>query len=340
MTRFRMTTVALTMSLAFVASTVASAAPTYAPPPPTAPHLKSYSNWGALWSQWGYGTPASDNPVLDTTGANCAVGQPVPGTFFLAGTFDGSTVMRTCTTPIGDAFLIPILNGAAFAQQTDPPDQRTEAFVRSELTCFDTAPTLSITVDGVPLANPVSYLEHSVVFSVNLPADNVFGVPAQLLSPSVDAGYYAFVEPLSAGSHSIHLTAFSAACDATQNATYNLIVQGTVGTPLTCSGNQQLTLNNADIQSHRRRADRLGQLQRDDQQQRSLWNHFGDRRARSGARDCEYQRRGRRSGRGRLCGLRGRARSRGAAQLGRDQPDLGDRFFDHQRLGRQLGLLV
>jgi hypothetical protein len=249
MTRVRLTTVALTMSLVSLAA-AANAAPTYAPPPPATPHLKSYSNWGAVWSQWAYGTPAADNPVLDTTGANCAVNQPVPGTFFLAGTFDGSTVMRTCTTPVGDAFLIPILNGVAFAQQTDPPDQRTESFVRSELTCFDTPPTLSITVDGVALPNPQSLLEHSVVFSVNLAAGNVFGVPAQLLSPSVDAGYYAFLEPLSAGSHNIHITALSAACGgATENATYNLIVQGTVGTPRACSGNQQLTLDNVDIQS-------------------------------------------------------------------------------------------
>jgi hypothetical protein len=249
MAKVRITTVAVTMSLVSLAA-AANAAPTYAPPPPATPHLKSYPNWGALWSQWAYGTPAADNPVLDTTGANCAVNQPVPGTFFLAGTFDGSTVMRTCTTPVGDAFLIPIFNGAAFAQQTDPPDQRTESFVRSELTCFDTPPTLSITVDGVALPNPQSLLEHSVVFSVNLPAGNVFGVPAQLLSPSVDAGYYAFIEPLSAGSHNIHISALSAACGgATENATYNLIVQGAVGTPRACSGNQQLTLDNVDIQS-------------------------------------------------------------------------------------------
>jgi hypothetical protein len=246
-----MTTVALTMSLALLASAAASAAPTFAPPPPATPHTKSYPNWGALWSQWGYGTPASVNPVLDTTGSNCAVGQPVPGTFFLAGTFTGSSVMRTCTVPVGDALLIPILNAAAFAQQTDPPEQKTEAFLRSEIACVDTTPTtLSLTVDGVALANPASYLEHSVLFPVNLPADNVFGVPAQLLNPSVDAGYYAFVEPLSPGSHNIHLKAVSPACGVTQDATYSLIVQGTVGTPLTCSGNQSLTLNNADIQTN------------------------------------------------------------------------------------------
>ena len=78
MTRLRMTTIVLTTSLVSLAS-AAGAAPTYAPPPPATAHLNSYSTWGALWSEWAYGTPAANNPVLDTTGANCAVGQPVPG---------------------------------------------------------------------------------------------------------------------------------------------------------------------------------------------------------------------------------------------------------------------
>jgi len=225
---------------------IASAAPVFAPPAPTTPHLKSYSDWAALWQEWAIGTPANDNPVLDTTGANCAVNQPVPGVFFLAGTFDGSAVTRACTVPVGTAFLVPILNLSFFAQQTDPPAQRTEAFVRSQVTCVESSPTLSLAVDGQALPN----LEKSTLFSVNLPANNVFGVPPQLLSPAVDEGYYAFVEPLTPGSHTLHIAASSSACGgATQNATYDLTVQGTVGTPLSCSGTQQLTLQNADIQT-------------------------------------------------------------------------------------------
>jgi len=235
--------------LGILPASLAVAAPTFAPPPPTTPHLRSYSAWAALWEQWAFGTPAANNTVLDTTGADCAVNQPVPGVFFLAGTFDSSPVTRTCTVPVGTSFLIPILNAVFFAQQTDPPEQRTEAFVRSQVTCVETAPVLGLTVDGVALPNPQSFLEKSTLFSLNLPAGNVFGVPAQLLSPAADEGYYGFVEPLSAGSHTVHITASSAACGATQNATYNLIVQGTVGTPQSCSGNQQLNLTGADIQT-------------------------------------------------------------------------------------------
>jgi hypothetical protein len=249
MTTSRLTTAALTLVFASLAASTTNAAPTFAPPPPTAPHLKTYSNWGAIWWQWAVGTPAPQNPVLDTTGANCLVAQPVPGTTLLAGTFDGSSVLRNCTVPIGSGFLIPILNDAFFAQQTDPPDQRTEDFVRAQVTCVENSPSLSLTVDGVAIPNPKALLEKSTLFSVNLPPNNVFGVPPQLLSPAADEGYYAYVEPLSAGSHSIHITASSTACGITQNTTYSLNVQKTVGTPVSCSGSQSITLNNVDIQS-------------------------------------------------------------------------------------------
>jgi hypothetical protein len=229
----------------------AMAAPTYAPPPPATPHLRAYPDWAALWNQWGYGTPADQNPLLDTTGADCAVNQPVPGVFLLAGSFGGPAITRTCTVPVGTAFVVPILNKSFFAQQTDPPDQRTEAFVRSQVTCVEDAPSLSLVVDGTALLNPQSYLEKSTLFSVNLPPNNIFGVPAQVLSPSVDEGYYGFVEPLTPGSHVVHITSSSAACGGIAiDVTYDLTVQGTTGTPLSCSGTQNLNLSGLDIQTN------------------------------------------------------------------------------------------
>lgn len=239
------------MSVLSLAATPALAV-TFASPPPATPHLKSYPQWGALWWQWILQTPAANNPALDPTGANCGVNQPVPGVFLLAGSLDGSTVNRTCTVPVGTAFVMPLLNSVGLAQQTDPPDQRTEAFQRSVAACIESpSPThLSIAVDGQVLLNPNALLEKSVVFSVNLPSDNVFGVPPQLLSPAADEGYYAFIEPLSPGTHTLRVNASTAACGgATENVTYTLVVQGTVGTPVTCSGNQQITLDGADIQS-------------------------------------------------------------------------------------------
>jgi len=243
----KLMTIGMILGLATV-SQVAAAAPTFAPAPPTRPHLKPYSDWGALWWQWALETPASVNPVLDTTGVNCAQNQRIPGVFFLAGSFTSGTFQRTCTVPVGSSLLIPILSATYLAQQTDPPEQRTEAFIRSQVTCVEQNPVLALSVDGVALANPKSYLEKSSIFSVNLPADNVFGVPAQLLSPSVDEGYYGFVEPLSPGQHTVKI-ASSSGCGVTEDVTYTLNVQGTIGTPRSCSGSQTLNLTNVDIQT-------------------------------------------------------------------------------------------
>ena len=229
-------------------SNAAMAAPIFAPAPAARPHSRAYGEWAALWQQWALATPADVNPVADQTGVNCAVNQPVPGVFFLAGSFGSATLQRTCTVPVGTSFLIPMLNAGYFAQQTDPPEQRTEAFVRSQVRCVEQSPTLLLNVDGVALASPSSYLERSSVFALNLPPNNVFGVPPQTLSPSVDEGYYGFVEPLTPGAHTVHI-ASSSACGVTEDVTYTLNVQGTVGTPISCSGNQQLTLSQADIQT-------------------------------------------------------------------------------------------
>jgi hypothetical protein len=243
-----------TLSVGLLISAPALAAVTYAPPPPATPHLKGYPQWGALWWQWVLQTPAPINPAEDPTGANCAVNQPVPGVFLLAGSLDGSIVNRTCTVPVGTAFLMPLINASAFAQQTDPPEQRTEAFQRSVVACIENPQPnpLHIEVDGVSQSNTLSLLEKSIVFSVNLPPNNVFGVPPQLLAPSVDEGWYSFIETLTPGTHTVRVNASTVACNGgfTQNITYTLHVQGTVGTPVSCSGSQQITLNGADIQTN------------------------------------------------------------------------------------------
>lgn len=68
----------------------------------------SYGEWSERWWQWALSIPAEVNPVLDTTGANCAEGQ-VDDVWFLAGTF-GGTVERTCDIPEGKPIFFPVVN--------------------------------------------------------------------------------------------------------------------------------------------------------------------------------------------------------------------------------------
>lgn len=197
-------------------------------PPQSHPYGRSYAEWAAAWWQWALETPASQNPLLDTTGEFCAVAQTAK-VWFLAGSIDGSPVSRSCTIPTGTALLLPLANFFYGAVLNDPPETRTEAFVRAQVACVEGA-VISLTIDGVPVPTPERFFERSILFSVQLPADNIFGVdesivPELLLSPSVDAGYYVIIRPLPPGTHILHLvTVPGSSCAVPQDVTYAITV--------------------------------------------------------------------------------------------------------------------
>jgi hypothetical protein len=210
--------------VAFALLPVAAASANAGVLPATAhPYGHTYSQWAAAWWQWALGQPAPSNPVLDSTGAFCGQGQ-TGQVWFLAGTFGGPAVTRSCTVPAGKALLLPVLNDAYFAFPTDPPSQRTEAYVRSQVTAVATTSAPFATIDGVAVPNIPDYLEKSTLFRVVLPADNLFGLDAGfVLEPCADEGYYLVLSPLTPGHHTIH---FGGAYNSTSvDVTYDLTVQ-------------------------------------------------------------------------------------------------------------------
>lgn len=215
------------LPIALVLALVANAAlaADHVVPSNAKPHGRSYGEWAAAWWQWALETPSSMNPLLDQTGANCAVNQSGQ-VWFLAGTLDGSSVSRSCTISTGTALFFPIANNFYGAFLTDPPATKTEEFLRQQVACVEGA-TLSASIDGKPVSDLRDQFEQSPLFTVQLPEDNVFGaspadVPQLKLTPAVDAGYYLFLNPLSPGQHT--LTISSQSCVGTQNVTYQLIV--------------------------------------------------------------------------------------------------------------------
>lgn len=209
-------------------SFVSSAPPSIAPIQ-SHPHGHTYSAWAAAWWQWALETPTSVNPVLDTTGEHCAEGQ-TGRVWFLAGTFGNDTVERSCTVPTGTALFFPLINAFYGAFLNDPPETRTEEFLRAQVMCDNVV--LLAEINGVAVNNPLQYFEQSPLFDVQLPEDNVFGVgedvvPELLLSPSVDAGYYLFLRPLPPSTYTVHWVA-SQSCpfgDFAQEVTYHLTVR-------------------------------------------------------------------------------------------------------------------
>ncbi|HVU02149.1 MAG TPA: hypothetical protein VHE30_10365 [Polyangiaceae bacterium] len=176
----------------------------YPPPPFGFPGGVSYPQLGANFWKWLVAQPVSTSPILDTTGAKCGSGQSGQ-IWFLAGAPSNDPVTRSCTVPYGKTIVFPIVNAAYFAFPTDPSDQRTEAFVRSQVTFVEQATNLRAEVDGIPVLAPKLYLERSKTISTTLPADNIYGLPAgQVLDPGADEGYYIGVQALTPGSHKIH----------------------------------------------------------------------------------------------------------------------------------------
>jgi len=167
---------------------------------------KTYSEWAAKWWQWTIGTPADINPNLDN--GDCTVGQKGP-VWFLATTLGKNPgVERKCTIPLGIALFFPLINASYAAFVTDPPEQKTDAYLRSIIDC-GIPEVLTAEIDGVSVKNLYQYYEHSPFFKVKVPYPNIYNVPEglipqDLLDPVVDQGYYLFVEPLPPGQHTIH----------------------------------------------------------------------------------------------------------------------------------------
>lgn len=193
------------------------------------PSGKSYSQWAATWWKWALENPASTNPLLDK--GECSVGQK-GRVWFIGGTFSGEAVVRDCTVPPGTSLFFPLINSFYGAFTTDPPEQRTEKFVRDQVACTAPPTLLQAEIDGVPVKKPSQYFEKSPLFNVQLLTDNIYGVdqtviPELRLSPSVDEGYYLFLEPLKPGKHTIKWQAKISCANGNsqQNITYNIVVK-------------------------------------------------------------------------------------------------------------------
>jgi hypothetical protein len=170
----------------------------------TKPEGQTYGRWAAEWWQWVLGIPAVVNPLTDTTGEDCGQRQ-VDSVWFLAGSNSPDPVVRACEVPTGKSLFFPLINNFYGAFLNDPPETRTEEFVREAGSCTEPA-QISVEIDGFKVPRPLRFFtgasgSQSPIFNVQLPPGNLFGadeamVPELVLSPSAEQGYYLFVRPL------------------------------------------------------------------------------------------------------------------------------------------------
>ena len=201
---------------------------------PAAAESEGLKALSAQWWQWALSIPAPLNPLLDTTGEKCMVGQR-GSTWFLAGLFGGGgPTIRNCTVPDNVSLFLPVINSVNLNSPNicgQGPADISVADLRAGAAPFiDGSMNLLVEVDG----KPVKHLRRvqSKVFAAALPEDNLFdppcadagGVPAGVLSPVIDDGVYAHIGSLKAGMHTLHIHAENPSAGFVLEVTYNLNV--------------------------------------------------------------------------------------------------------------------
>jgi hypothetical protein len=193
----------------------------------------TYGEWAAAWWQWALETPASMNPLTDTTGEFAGVNQSGP-VWFLAGNLGGSST-RTVTIPAGTALFFPVVNTfwGYLPCELSGDDAADIAYsITTANEAIDTATGLAVEIDGVLLSDLRSYREQSPLFSFTLPTDNVYGVPADYcgnlgleVTLTIDAGIYILLAPLPPGTHTIRVQGTLSSVPFTTDVTYTIIVE-------------------------------------------------------------------------------------------------------------------
>ncbi len=192
----------------------------------------TYGEWTARWWQWaGFGLPEVGNPIADTSGVNCGLGQWGP-VFFLAGTQGGAPVARSCTIPAGKGILIPLV---AFAGSV-PDDAATieeVAVMTKDAVDLTTLDTLALTIDGEAIKHLERYRVKTPFFSYTGAAPGIVWNGCSYLYPhcyegfhaqAVGDGYWVLLNPLHPGTHNVYFHADIPDWGMTIDVTYELTV--------------------------------------------------------------------------------------------------------------------
>lgn len=180
------------------------------------PYGADMATWADRESQWAYAQPFAHNPVLDQTGADCAVDQEGPVWFLprIAGprVFSGT---RTCTIPAHKAVLLEIGAYVDPYPCPDPsfhpaPGQSLYDFLIADAGAFmDGVNRLEVSLDGDAFSDVLGYRFHSSdLFSLtgdpSLQATFdpcITGSP----QPAIVDGFFMMFKPLDPGLHTIRV---------------------------------------------------------------------------------------------------------------------------------------
>jgi hypothetical protein len=171
--------------------------------PSSHPFGNSFSEWNAKWWQWS---------VQQTSSTPCPTGQSGK-VWFLFGSDPAPTFY--CTVPAGTGLLIPIINAEWSAAEgpcglpiSTSAAVGSEDYLRACAKAYMNGVThLQVIVDGVTLLDAPAagspYRVGSKQYTLNSVTNNMVGVPPGPNNKSVADGFYAMLQPMSKGEHTV-----------------------------------------------------------------------------------------------------------------------------------------
>jgi hypothetical protein len=222
----------LVVALMVAVTAVATAGPTFGKPGQDSESSVTTGELAALWWEWALSKPLAESPLIggdpNYSEEQCD-GQPVTDTadnyWFLAGTFDGSKVKRTCTIPADTTLFFPAVN---FAYINDPKlPEDTEEYAREQANAFidsvvnDPEFSISVTVDGEEINSDQIVRADSPLFTATVPKKGLLKKAGSY--SGVSDGLWVTLSPLSEGEHEIEVEVSSSTFS--QDNTYIITVE-------------------------------------------------------------------------------------------------------------------
>ena len=161
-----------------------------------------YDEWLNRWTIWSLATPSPRNPLLKAK--NCKAAPQPSKKVWLLSTLGGGKITITCTIPAGRALYVPlVVNTMVETEKLD-----TFAKLRSQArSVFVDTKALLVTIDGVPVASPRAYRANTRDLTLDVPQDNILGLPGGGKVKAVAAGYSLLATGLAPGKHTIVVSA-------------------------------------------------------------------------------------------------------------------------------------
>lgn len=183
-----------------VASAHGNANPGVLPPNSRVQGL-TYGEWSVKWWQYVLSVPASENPLIGATGANCGIQQIGNVALVVADPTIGERI--ACEVPAGTMLFLDILSAECSTLEEDPFYGEDEEAMRACAEGFVLS-GLEASIDGIEIHGLEDYIHTSPLFDFTVPEENILWVPASS-GQSVSNGAHLMVAPLTPGLHTIHL---------------------------------------------------------------------------------------------------------------------------------------